>query len=142
VRNLISVLTLEHDGPGAIRVRDGLAFLGYHVVQATSVAEATKRIRVWLPDVVLTNLRAGGEHLLAQIRGHAALALLPVVVVTASAIPGEREQLLERGFDGYLSTPFTLSSFERSVEGFAVVGAARRAARARALRESAEPQGA
>jgi CheY-like chemotaxis protein len=139
VRALISVLTLEHDGPGAIRVRDGLAFLGYHVVQALSVAEAAKRLRVWLPDVVLTDLRVGGEQLLAHIRSHESLAFLPVVVVTASPVPGKGEPLLERGFDGHLRTPFTLSSFERSVEGFAAAGAARRPApRVRGVREIAE----
>jgi CheY-like chemotaxis protein len=135
------VMTVEQDAPSAGLVRDALAFAGQHVLRVESVAEAVKRLRVVLPDVVLTG-GLGGEQLLAHIRSHESLAFLPVVAVTASATVGERERLVDLGFDGYLSEPFTLTVFERQVAAFAAMGALRRAARVRGTREIAEPLGA
>jgi len=42
---------------------------------------------------------------LAAIREDKALCHIPVVAVTASAMKGNREEILAHGFDGYISKP-------------------------------------
>ncbi len=43
--------------------------------------------------------------MLAAIREDKALCHIPVVAVTASAMKGNREEILAHGFDGYISKP-------------------------------------
>ncbi|MES3628618.1 MAG: ATP-binding protein [Longimonas sp.] len=54
------------------------------------------------------NLGAGGSgvDVLKRLRQMDRHASTPAVAVTAVAMPGDREQLLEQGFDDYLSKPF------------------------------------
>jgi CheY-like chemotaxis protein len=136
------VLTVEEDAPGAALLRGALAFRGHHVVPATSLAEAITRLGAWLPDLVVTDLRIGGEPLLTYIRGNEALATLPVVVVTTPTMLGERERLLGLGFDGYIAKPVPLVTFAQAVEAFVATGARRGAAAARRVAPIANPTGA
>jgi CheY-like chemotaxis protein len=43
---------------------------------------------------------------------------VPVVAVTAQAMDGDRQRLLQAGFDGYLSKPIDVRSFAATVEAF------------------------
>jgi CheY-like chemotaxis protein len=38
---------------------------------------------------------------------------VPVVALTAHALPGDRERLLQHGFDAFLAKPFTKHEFFR-----------------------------
>ena len=62
-------------------------------------------------DLVLMDINLGsgptGEDVAGKIRSMKRFAEVPVVAVTAYALPGDREAILEKGFDAYLSKPFT-----------------------------------
>ena len=47
-----------------------------------------------------------------------ALKDVPIVAVTASAMAGDREQVLASGFDGYMSKPIVPETFVADVERF------------------------
>jgi two-component system cell cycle response regulator len=46
-----------------------------------------------------------GFAALAALREDEALRQIPVIAVTASAMRGNREEILAHGFDGYISKP-------------------------------------
>ncbi len=56
------------------------------------------------------NLGAGksGADLLKELRARPEYEHVPCVAVTGYALPGDRERLLEMGFDAYLAKPFAL----------------------------------
>ena len=61
-----------------------------------------------LLDINLSSEREdGGTKLLHRIRTREDTGDIPAIAVTAYAMPGDREALLDEGFDGYVSKPFT-----------------------------------
>ena len=122
------ILVVEDNELSARLFRDVLKYRGHDVIEAASLAQARARLSESLPDLVLTDLRlpdGGGDQLLREIRSDPARAHLTVIVVTASAMGGDRERILALGFDGYVSKPLNLTSFERDVDVFLAMGAHR-----------------
>lgn len=76
-------------------------------------------------DLVLMDINLGGgatgEDVAGRIRSMEGFADVPVVAVTAYALPGDREAILKKGFDAYLSKPFTgdelLDSIKAALDG-------------------------
>ena len=60
----------------------------------------------------------GGEGvgLLHTIRERSPLSEVPAVAVTAYAMPGDRETLLQEGFDHYVEKPFTMGELREAVD--------------------------
>ena len=63
-------------------------------------------------DVVVLDINLGrgrsGVDLLTEIRKRPEYADVPIAAVTAYAMPGDRDKLLESGFNAYLSKPFAM----------------------------------
>ncbi|RMH49433.1 MAG: PAS domain S-box protein [Bacteroidetes bacterium] len=84
----------------------------YTVTLARSEAEALALARQDPPfDVVLMDINLNAERTgidaLGSLRALPAYAGVPIVAVTAYALPGDRERFLDLGFSAYLSKPFT-----------------------------------
>jgi two-component system cell cycle response regulator DivK len=81
---------------------------------------ALEGMRASRPDVILLDIALpgiAGEEVLELIRADAALRNTPVLAVTAHVLAGERERLLEAGFDAYVSKPIVdLEEFVRTVQ--------------------------
>lgn len=115
------VLVVEDMALSRKLFRDLLALEGHEVEEATSVEEARAALQASPPDLVLLDVQipgGGGEALLAEIRADPRTAHLPVVAVTAFAMPGDRERLLERGFDDYIAKPIDTRTFVVTVERY------------------------
>jgi len=69
------------------------------------VESDTSEYDLFLVDI---NLGSGGSgvDVLTHLRDSETYADAPMVAVTAIAMPGDREDLLEKGFDAYLAKPF------------------------------------
>ena len=60
------------------------------------------------PDLILLDISLpglDGTEVLRRLRKNAALQGVPVIALTAHAMDGDRERLLDLGFDGYVSKP-------------------------------------
>jgi two-component system cell cycle response regulator len=57
-----------------------------------------------------------GFGVIRKIRENPRIAMLPVVAVTAYAMRGDREKILNSGFDGYLSKPLNPSSLTAELD--------------------------
>jgi CheY-like chemotaxis protein len=74
-----------------------------------------------VPDLIMLDDRlpdGDGLSTLAQLKADARTASIPVVAVTASAMTGDRERMLEAGFDGYLSKPIDSRALAGQVRSF------------------------
>jgi CheY-like chemotaxis protein len=80
--------------------------------------EAAARER---PDLIVMDLqmpRLGGFEAAGLLAADADLAAIPRVAVTAYAMLGDRERVLEQGFDGYIAKPIDPERFVEEVETF------------------------
>lgn len=71
------------------------------------------------PTVIVTDLsmpNMDGYVLLRQLRNRADTATLPIIAITAHAMGGDRDRILEAGFDGYISKPFDITSLGEQIE--------------------------
>lgn len=81
---------------------------GYDVLEAPDGEAALDLIRTRQPDLVLLDLqmpKLDGLGVLEAVRRDSRFAKLPVVALTASAMRGDRERILEAGFTDYLAKP-------------------------------------
>lgn len=98
-----------------------LGAFGHVPLSARSGAEGLTVARSERPDLILCDLHLpglDGRGVLAQLKGEPALRAIPVLAVTAQAMPGDREHLLAAGFDGYIGKPIEPETFVGQLEPF------------------------
>jgi signal transduction histidine kinase/ActR/RegA family two-component response regulator len=104
-----------------------LTLLGARVDEAASGPATLDRLAQGGADAVLLDLNMpgmDGRATLAEIRRQPGpAARVPVVAMTADAMPGDRAACLAAGFDGYIAKPVTP---DRLAETFAALDAAAR----------------
>ena len=76
-----------------------------------TVREAIEQARDAAFDLAFVDINLGtpegGLEVLRQLRAWPAYEGVPIVAMTAYAMPSDRERFLSEGFDAYLSKPFT-----------------------------------
>src|ERR1700686_4758201 len=105
---MTKILIAEDNAVNRELLRELLEMRGYTVMEACDGEEALRMIEQTQPDLVLLDIGMpvlDGFAVVRKIRENPRLASLPVAAVTAYAIQGDREKILNSGFDGYLSKP-------------------------------------
>lgn len=81
---------------------------GYEVIEAEDGQVALERARANPPDLILLDLQMpvmDGYQVLAALRSEPRFQTLPILALTASAMRGDRERILDAGFTDYLAKP-------------------------------------
>ncbi len=94
---------------------------GYTPLLAATGAEGVRRAVDERPDLILLDIQMpemDGFAAAAAIRAHAALERTRIVALTAFAMVGDRERILARGFDGYITKPIMPEAFLGEIEEF------------------------
>jgi CheY-like chemotaxis protein len=107
----IRVLVVEDDPDQAALANLRVTMAGYGVRIARSCKELAHEIRARaLPDLLLLDAMlpdGNGFDILRNIRRHAKLALLPVIMLTALTERKEVRRGLGLGADGYITKPYS-----------------------------------
>jgi CheY-like chemotaxis protein len=92
---------------------------GYHVLMATDgeqgFAEATRH----LPDLIVMDMSLpvlDGWEATRRLKEQSATAAIPVIALTAHALPGERERALAAGCDDYDTKPVDFARLLGKIE--------------------------
>lgn len=94
---------------------------GHILIQAYNGEEGLEAARRELPDLVLCDIhlpKMDGYGVLQQLKSETNLRHIPMIAVTALAMVGDREKLLDAGFDGYIGKPIEPETFVGQVEKF------------------------
>jgi CheY-like chemotaxis protein len=81
---------------------------GYEVIEATTGEEAMDCLKIQKPDLILMDIQlpnTDGLDLTKRIKEDSETDHIPIIAVTAYAMKGDRERILEAGCDAYVSKP-------------------------------------
>jgi CheY-like chemotaxis protein len=113
------ILIAEDNAVNRELLRELLEMRGYEVFEACDGQEALTKITETQPDLLVLDLGMpvlDGFGVIRKIRAEPTIAKLPVLAATAYAMRGDREKVLEAGFDGYLSKPIDAASLKVEID--------------------------
>lgn len=92
----------------------------FEVEVVPGVNEALNAVAEYSFDAMLLDINLSehrtGTDLLHLLRERDDMADVPAIALTAYAMPGDREDFLEAGFDQYVSKPFTRADLTDAIE--------------------------
>lgn len=105
------VLLAEDNETNIMTTVNYLSAKGYRMLTARNGQEAIALVQSERPDVILMDIQMpelDGIEAIQQIRSNSSLANIPIIALTALAMPGDRDRCLLAGADLYLSKPVKL----------------------------------
>ena len=94
---------------------------GHETFGARDGAEGVRAARQERPDLIICDLQMpvmNGYEVVRELKNDASLGLIPVIAVTALSMPGDRDQVMSAGFQGYLPKPIDPETFVQTIEGY------------------------
>jgi two-component system, cell cycle response regulator DivK len=115
------VLIVEDNALNMKLFNDVLVAHGYETLQSRDGPEALTLARRHRPDLILMDIQlpeVSGLQVTKRLKEDKDLQRIPVVAITAFAMKGDEQKILEGGCEGYIAKPISIASFLRTVERF------------------------
>lgn len=104
-----TILIIDDDARNIFALKAVLKSKGYNVISSTmaedtlSLLTSHPNVGVVLLDMMMPDI--DGYEVLGLLRTHPRFTTLPVIAVTAQAMPGDKEKCLDAGANDYISKP-------------------------------------
>jgi len=112
------ILIVEDDPKNSKLFRDVLQVAGYTTFEAVNGQQGVDMAREQRPDLVLMDIQMpvmDGCESVRILKEDPDTSDIRVVALTASAMDGSKERILQSGFDGYISKPISIKPFLQKV---------------------------
>ncbi len=120
--NQQSVIMLAEDNEYNINmIYDYLTAKNYLVIVARNGKEAVNLLHESIPDLILMDIQMpemDGIEAMEVIRQNESFHEIPIIALTALAMPGDRERCLMAGANDYLTKPVSLKILINTIENF------------------------
>jgi two-component system cell cycle response regulator DivK len=116
-----TVLIVEDNELNMKLFHDLLEAQGYETLQTREGLQALALAREHRPDLILMDIQLpeiSGLEVVKWLKEDEELSSIPVIAVTAFAMKGDEERILEGGCEAYLSKPISVMAFIETVKGF------------------------
>lgn len=103
-----TVLLVEDNEDNLIIYSTILRFGGYRVVEAHDGRAALEAARTMAPNLILMDVSipyVDGLEVTRRLKSDPATRRIPIIALTAHALPSDRDRALAAGCDGYISKP-------------------------------------
>ncbi len=102
------ILIVEDNERNRVLLRDLLRHHGYAILESGDGGTAVRLAREHLPDLILMDIQLpvmDGISALKALKEDAATQGIKIIALTAFTMKGDRERMLEEGFDEFLPKP-------------------------------------
>jgi CheY-like chemotaxis protein len=103
-----TVLLVEDNEDNLVIYSTILRFGGYRVIEAHDGRAALEAARSMTPNLILMDVSipyVDGLEVTRRLKADPATRRIPIIALTAHALPSDRDRALEAGCDGYISKP-------------------------------------
>ncbi len=114
-----TVLVVEDNDLNSRLLNDLLQYQGYTVVTTRFGEAALELARRYKPDAILMDIQLpdiSGMEATRRIKADQETRTIPIIAVTAFAMPGDEANILASGCDAYVSKPFNVREFLNLVD--------------------------
>jgi two-component system cell cycle response regulator DivK len=114
------ILVIEDNADNAILIRELFETAGHQLTVASTGQQGIEMATSDRPDIILLDIQLpdiDGTEVLKRIRASDKVKQIPIIAVTSYAMTGDRELLLDVGFDEYVEKPINVMAFLKIVEG-------------------------
>jgi CheY-like chemotaxis protein len=121
------ILIIEDNPLNLELAQDLLELAGYRVLSAPIAEMGIEIAMSEIPDLILMDIRLPGMNGLEAIRllkQDNLTKRIPIVALTANAMPGEEEKALQGGSVGYITKPINTRQFASQVADYLSAGKA------------------
>jgi len=105
------ILVVEDNEKNLVLMRDVLSHFGYEVLEARNGLECIDMAVEHCPGLILMDIQMpvmSGVDAMKILKNRADTREIQILAVTSLAMQGDRERLLEEGFDDYIQKPIDL----------------------------------
>ncbi len=118
-KKLARILLVEDSFVNMQMILIYLQKMGYDVIVAHTGTEALEMVEQYHPDLVLMDIQMpemDGLEATRRIRLNPETKRLPIIALTALAMPGDRERCIAAGANDYLSKPISLKKLTHTIQ--------------------------
>ncbi len=111
ISHMPKILLAEDNEANIMTIMSYLEAHDFQVVLARNGLEAVQMAKQHLPNLIIMDIQMpemDGLEAIRQIRAHSPTESIPIIAVTALAMPGDSERCLEAGANQYLAKPVRL----------------------------------
>ncbi|MEP7285363.1 MAG: response regulator [Chloroflexota bacterium] len=115
------ILYVEDNFQNRRLVKKILIAKGYEVIEASDGLQGIIMAEIEHPDLILMDINMpglDGMEATAQLKSNPVLKSIPVIALTANAMRGDRERIMEAGCDEYLQKPINTVQLVQTIERF------------------------
>jgi two-component system cell cycle response regulator DivK len=116
-----SILIVEDNELNMKLFNDLLEANGHRTLRTKSGVEAVAIAREQRPDLIIMDIQlpeVSGLEVTRWIKNDEELRTIPVIAITAFAMKGDEEKILQGGCEAYLSKPISVAKFLETVNAF------------------------
>ena len=115
------ILVVEDQALNMELVRDILQVSGYTTLEATDGKQGIELAREKMPNLILMDIRMpvmDGLEATRILKADAGTRDIPIVALTAHAMKGDKENIIQAGCDGYLPKPINIKQLKETVKKY------------------------
>jgi CheY-like chemotaxis protein len=118
------ILIIDDDTRNIFALKATLKVRNYDCISSSDMPEAVKMLANGTAvDMILTDMMMpdmDGYEAISRIRSIRGLEKIPIIAVTAQAMPGDREKCIDAGADDYISKPIDVDRLLHLLEMYLV----------------------